>query len=159
VVSSGNVTALSANAANLMVTPIQSNAANLMVTTVQANASNLLATALGWPLSGVINNGGQTLVNTTSTALTNFSAVASTKNFLTQITVWNYSAVDTYIKFQDGSGGTQFWIAPAPALSGSIQTLSPPVKQPTANTATYIAEGATANGILIAVNGFQSTLG
>jgi len=111
------------------------------------------------PLCGygdIKQNGGQTLTGTTSTAVTNLGATASSYNYVTEISIWNYSAVDTYIKLQDGNGGTQFWVFPAPALGGCCQTFNVPLKQPSSNTALYMAEGGAANGIIVSIKGFQS---
>jgi hypothetical protein len=113
------------------------------------------------PLCGfgeILQNGGQTVTTTASTAVTNLGATASSYNYVTEVSIWNYSTVDTYIKLQDGNAGTQFWVFPAPALGGCCQTFNVPLKQPTSNTALYMAEGATASGIIVSIKGFQSKL-
>lgn len=127
-------------------------------TNLHADADGVLISKPLCPFGDIKQNGGQTLTGTTSTAVTNLGAVASTYNYITAISIWNYSSVDTYIKLQDGSGGTQFWVFPAPALGGCVISLNVPIKQPTANTALYMAEGAAANGIIISIQGFQSKL-
>lgn len=96
------------------------------------------------------------LTGTTSTAVTGLGAVASTKNFITSITVWNASATNGYIAIQDGNGATTFWAVPSPTLGGSIFCPAVPLKQPTANTALYIAASTTMNATQVSIAGFQS---
>lgn len=98
----------------------------------------------------------QSVTATTSTAATNFGAVASTKNYITSVTVWNSSAVALFVRLQDGSGGSDFWVFPAPAGGGVTHNFDPPLPQPTANTALYFAESTTASTVYVSILGFQS---
>lgn len=98
----------------------------------------------------------QSVTATTSTAATNFGAVASTKNFITNITVFNSSATDTYLKIQDGNGGTTFWVVPCPKGGGAVITFPTPLVQPTANTALYFAANAAVTTLFVSIAGFQS---
>jgi hypothetical protein len=98
----------------------------------------------------------QSVTDTTSTAATNFGAVASTKNVITEITVYNSSATPTFVKIQDGSGGTTFWTVPAPAGGGSVIQFHRGLKQPTANTALYFAANDSATTVYVSINGYQS---
>lgn len=99
----------------------------------------------------------QSVTDTTSTALTNFSAVASTHNYVSAITVHNaHATTNGYVKLQDGSGGTTIWVLPAPATGGTTHNFDPPLRQPTANTALYFASSASITTIYVSVTGFQS---
>lgn len=92
----------------------------------------------------------------TSTAFTNFSAVANTRNFLTTIAVYNTSATAGYVDIRDGTGGSVLFTVPAPAGGGSIIPFPVPLRQPTANTAlAYDVSGALTTVYISAV-GFQS---
>lgn len=93
----------------------------------------------------------------TSTALSTFGAVASTRNFITSIAVFNTSAtVSTYVTIQDGSGGTALMYLPLPAGGGAIINLPVPLRQPTANTGLYFQVASAATTVYITVVGFQS---
>lgn len=99
-------------------------------------------------------SGRATATDTTSTSL--FAAPASgLRNYITQITVWNSSAVNTYIKIQDGSGGTELYDIPAPAGGGAVLTLPTPLRQPTTATAIFFAANASANAVLISASGYK----
>lgn len=99
----------------------------------------------------------QSVTDTTSTAVTGFTAVASTKNFITSVTVHNaHATTNGFLKLQDGSGGTTMWVFPLPATGGATHNFDPPLKQPTAATALYFASSASISTIYVSVNGFQS---
>jgi hypothetical protein len=124
-------------------------------TNLYADADGILITKSFTSYADIITT-SQNVADTTTTAATGFGAVASTKNFITAITVWNSSAQAGYLKIQDGSGGTTFWAMPCPAGGGSTMTFNPPIKQPTANTALYFAASAAMNTLYVSINGFQS---
>lgn len=127
-----------------------------------ANRTNLVSDLDG---ALIVRNGAplgdnkstsQSVTDTTSTAATNFGAVASTKNVITEITVYNSSATPTFVKIQDGSGGTTFWTVPAPAGGGSVIQFHRGLKQPTANAALYFAANDSATTVYVSINGYQS---
>ena len=92
----------------------------------------------------------------TSTAFTNFSAVASTRNYVTAIAVFNSSAGACYVDFRDGTGGSVLWTMYCPAGGGSVITSAIPLFKTTANTAlAYDVSGATTT-CYINVSGYQS---
>jgi hypothetical protein len=92
----------------------------------------------------------------TSTAFTNFSAVASTRNYVTAIAVFNTSAAACSVDFRDGTGGTVLWTMYCPAGGGSVITSAIPLFKTTAATAlAYDVSGAITTCI-INVSGFQS---
>jgi|GEM_PF-5827310 len=99
-------------------------------------------------------SGRASATDTTSTSL--IAAPASgLRNYITHITVWNSSATSTYIKIQDGSGGTELYDVPAPAGGGASLTLPTPLRQPTTATALYFAANASANAIVISASGYK----
>lgn len=107
---------------------------------------------------GDIKSTAQSVTANTSTAATNFGAVASTKNCITHITVWNSSATAGYVALQDGSGGTAFAYVPCPAGGGATLNFDPPLRQPTANTALYFSASPNASTVYVTINGFQSKI-
>lgn len=111
----------------------------------------------GWVTGQDLQSASQSVTDTTSTAVTGFTAVASTKNFVTSVTVYNaHATTNGFLKLQDGSGGTTIWVFPLPATGGTTHNFDPPLKQPTANTALYFASSASITTIYVSVNGFQS---
>lgn len=98
----------------------------------------------------------QSVTATTSTAATNFGATASKRNYILGYSIWNSSAVDTFVRLQDGNGGSDFWIIPAPKGGGANVFLETPIPQPTTNTALYFAEGAAASTVYVSLLGFQA---
>jgi hypothetical protein len=99
----------------------------------------------------------QTTTATTSTALTNFGAPgAGNFNYVTAVTVYNSSATDTFVRLQNGNGGADIWVFPAPQTGGTTMNFDPPLKQTSAATALYFASGAAVTTMYISVLGFQS---
>jgi hypothetical protein len=92
----------------------------------------------------------------TSTAFTNFSAVASTRNYVTAIAVFNTSASACSVDFRDGAAGAVLWTMYCPAGGGSVITSAIPLFKTTAATAlAYDVSGAITT-CYINVSGFQS---
>lgn len=92
----------------------------------------------------------------TSTAFSNFTAVASTKNYVTTIVVYNTSATAGYVDFRDGTGGSVLWTMPIPAAGGAVLSAATPIFKTSANTAlAYDVSGALTT-VYISVSGFQS---
>ena len=106
-------------------------------------------------LSGVLRT-TQSVTATTSTAATNFGATGSKRNYITGYSVWNNSATDTYLKLQDGSGGTAFWVIPCPKGGGANVSFDIPIPQPTVNTALYFATNDAVTTCFISLLGFQA---
>lgn len=99
-------------------------------------------------------SGTATATDTTSTSLV-ASPGGSLRNYITQFTVWNSSATNTYIKIQDGSGGTTLYTLPCPTVGGSVITLPTPLRQPTTATAIFFAANASANAVFISASGYK----
>lgn len=92
----------------------------------------------------------------TSTAFTNFNAVASTKNYVTAITVYNSSATPGYVDFRSGTAGTVLWTMPLPAGGGGVISNAAPLFATAANTALAYDVSAALSTVYISVSGFQS---
>ncbi len=92
----------------------------------------------------------------TSTNFTNFAAGgAGIHNYVTDVTITNTSATDTYVDLRDGSAGSVIWTFPCPANGGATHSFSVPLKG-AANTALAYDVGAAASTVYISVNGFQA---
>lgn len=90
-----------------------------------------------------------------STAFTNFGAVASVRNFVTSVTIWNSSATDGYVDLRDGAGGSIIATLPAPQTGGGHFVFPVPLRT-TANTAlAYDVSGAITT-VYITVVGYQA---
>jgi hypothetical protein len=127
-------------------------------TDLYADADGLLMVKLNTSLADIISE-RVTDTGGTSTAFTNFSAVASTRNYVTAITVYNSNASGGYVDFRDGTGGTVLWTMPIPAGGGSVIASSTPLFKTSANTAlAYDVSGALST-VYISVSGFQSKAG
>ena len=96
----------------------------------------------------------------TSTAFTTFGVGgAAVRNYVTAITVHNaHATTNGYVDIRDGSAGAVLWTIPAPATGGAHVTFSPPLRQPTANTALAYDVSAAITTIYISVAGFQSSV-
>lgn len=92
----------------------------------------------------------------TSTAFTAFGAVASTRNFVSTITVYNSSTTNGFLDIRDGTAGTVIYTIPLPALGGATINFPVPLRQPTANTALAYDVSAALTTVYISVVGFQS---
>lgn len=95
-----------------------------------------------------------------STAFTNFSAVASTKNYITAYTAFRTDAGSSmaYIDLRDGTAGSVLWRIPLPPTGGAI---SPPYNGPclfktSANTALAFDVSGALSTVYISVAGYQS---
>jgi hypothetical protein len=93
-----------------------------------------------------------------STAFTNFSAVASTKNYVTAISIYRTDAGSTpaYVDFRDGTAGSVLWRAVLPPNGGSVITSAIPLFKTSANTALAFDVSAALSTVYISVSGFQS---
>lgn len=91
----------------------------------------------------------------TATAFTNFGAVASVRNFVTSVTIWNSSATDGYVDLRDGAAGSVIATIPAPQTGGAHCTFPVPLRT-SANTAlAYDVSGAIST-VYITVVGYQA---
>lgn len=91
----------------------------------------------------------------TSTAFSSFGAVASQRNYITTITVYNSSTTQGFVDLRDGTGGTVFYTIPLPALGGATISFTVPLRQPTANTALAYDVSAAITTVYISVVGFK----
>lgn len=104
------------------------------------------------PTKGAITT---SMTGTTSTSLL-AAPGAGLFNYITQVTVSNAHATQgTDLVLQDGNGGTAFWTIPAAAnYGGATIHFNPPLKQPTANTALFVANVTTGASTKVSVNGY-----
>lgn len=91
-----------------------------------------------------------------STAFSNFSAVASTRNYVTAISVFNSSATAGYVDFRDGTGGSVLFTVALPAGGGAVLSSAFPLFRTTANTALAYDVSAALTTVYISMSGFQS---
>jgi hypothetical protein len=148
--------AITANPLNLGAQAISSE--NSAVTTARQVqlVADLVGKLIVLPYANPENfvSGTATATDTTSTSLI-ASPGGSLRNYITQFTVWNSSATNTYIKIQDGSGGTTLYTLPCPTVGGSVITLPTPLRQPTTATAIFFAANASANAVFISASGYK----
>lgn len=92
----------------------------------------------------------------TSTAFSNFGATASTRNYVTAISLYNSSATGGYVDFRDGTGGSVLFTVAIPAGGGAVISSINPLFRTTANTAlAYDVSGALTT-VYISLSGFKS---
>jgi len=165
VVPAGNVAHDAGDAGNPIKIGAKAETSPAGITTVaDADRTDLYADADGLQMMKMftsfadIKNENVTNTNGTSTAFSNFGAVASTRNYITTIVVYNSSATAGTVDFRDGTAGSVLFTAPIPAGGGSAFSFTVPLRQPTANTAlAYDVSGALST-VTISVIGFQSKL-
>jgi hypothetical protein len=95
-----------------------------------------------------------------STAFTNFSAVASTKNYITGFNVYRSDSGSSlaYVDFRDGTAGSILWSAPLPPNGGSNNPAynGPALFKTSANTALAFDVSSALSTVYISVTGYQS---
>lgn len=127
-------------------------------TDVQSDLDGTIITRPQFPL-GDLKSEVVTNTNGTSTAFSNFSAVANTRNFITAIVVYNSSATAGTVDFRDGTAGSVLWTMPIPAGGGSVLPAGAfPYFRTTANTALAFDVSGALSTVTISVSGFQSKL-
>jgi hypothetical protein len=126
-------------------------------TDLYADADGMLMVKLNTSYADIVS---ERVSNTdgASTAFTNFSAVASTKNYVTAISVHNASGTNGYIDFRDGTGGSVLWTMALPANGGAVLSSATPLFHTSANTALAFDVSAALTTVYISVSGFQSKL-
>jgi hypothetical protein len=152
-VDAGNPLKLGAKA-EASVTAV-TNVADADRTDVYADINGVLLTKDHVPYGDIIvtrvtDTGG------TSTAFTAFGAVASQRNYITTITVYNSSTTNGFLDLRDGTGGAVIYTIPLPALGGATISFQVPLRQPTVNTALAYDVSAAISTIYISAVGFKS---
>jgi len=152
-VDAGNPLKLGAKA-EASVTAV-TNVADADRTDVYADINGVLLTKDHVPYGDIIvtrvtDTGG------TSTAFTAFGAVASQRNYITTITVYNSSTTNGFLDLRDGTAGTVIYTIPLPALGGATISFQVPLRQPTVNTALAYDVSAAISTIYISAVGFKS---
>ena len=114
----------------------------------------------GFPL-GDLKSDAISNTDGASTASSVFTAVASTKNYVTAVHVFRTDSGTTpiYIDFRDGTGGSVLYRAVLPPNGGAVLPSSPtPYFKTSANTALAYDVSAATTTVYINVSGFQSKL-
>src|SRR3990167_835341 len=124
-------------------------------TDLYADADGLLMVKLNTSLADVIS---ERVTDTagTSAAFTTFGAVASTKNYVTSIALYNSSATNGFVDFRDGTAGAVLWTMPLPTLGGSVISSAVPLFKTSANTALAYDVSEALTTVYISISGFQS---
>jgi hypothetical protein len=138
---------------------ITSAAAITLVASV--DRTNVHADLDGAVLSKTVPNGdiiSERVADTggTSTAFTNFGAVASTRNYVRAIHVYNSSATDGFVDFRDGAAGAVLFTAAAPAGGGMTLACDTPLFRTSVNTALAYDVSAAITTVYINIAGHQS---
>jgi hypothetical protein len=127
-------------------------------TDLLADADGQLIVKLGTSGADCIS---ETVSNTdgNSTAFTNFSAVASTKNAVTAYSIFRTDSGTTmaYVDFRDGTAGSVIWRVPLPAGGGAnLSQGGQPIFKTSANTALAFDVSSALTTVYISVSGFQT---
>lgn len=124
-------------------------------TNVFADADGVLMVKVGTSGADLIS---ERVANTdgASTAFSNFSAVASTFNYVTAISVYNSSATPGHVDFRDGTAGAIKWTMALPAGGGSVLSSSVPLFKTSANTALAFDVSSALSTVYISASGYQS---
>ena len=95
------------------------------------------------------------MTGTTST-VTIAAPTAGLHNYITSVIATNsHATVNTFVEFQDGSGGTILWEGEAQSLGGGFVTsFNPPLRQPTAGNGLYVADVTTGANVIACANGY-----
>jgi hypothetical protein len=98
------------------------------------------------------------MTGTTSTSLVAAPGVNS-RNYITNITCSNaHATVGTDIVMQDGSGGTTLYHVPAaPNYGGGSINFATPLRQPTLNTAMFVANVTTGASTKCSASGYKGS--
>lgn len=98
------------------------------------------------------------MTGTTSTSLV-AAPGSGLYNYITQISCVNsHATVGTFVTVQDGSGGTALMtLAAASVFGGSSYTFPTPLKQPTSNTALYVADVTTGANVICSATGYKGS--
>jgi hypothetical protein len=153
---SGNPIKFGAKAVSSLATATMVAAADR--TDAQSDLDGALIARPNFPL-GDLKSDATSNTDGASTASSVFTAVASTRNYVTGIAAHRTDAGATpaYIDFRDGTAGSVLWRAVLPPNGGSVQLNSGvPIFRTSANTALAYDVSAALSTVYINVTGFQS---
>jgi hypothetical protein len=126
-------------------------------TDLYADADGMLMVKLNTSGADIVS---EAVSNTdgSSTAFTNFSAVASTKNYITAITVFRSDSGSSlaYVDFRDGTAGSVLWRMPLPPNGGSVISSPTALFKTSANTALAFDVSSALTTVYISASGYQS---
>ena len=97
------------------------------------------------------------MTGTTSTSLV-AAPGSGLHNYITSLSCVNsHATVGTFVTVQDGSGGTAIWtVAAAAVFGGTVVTFPAPLRQPTANTALFVADVTTGANVICSASGYKA---
>lgn len=126
-------------------------------TDMYADADGLLMVKIGHSNADLVSERVSDTAGT-SAAFTNFSAVASTYNYVTAISVHNaHASTNAYVDFRDGTAGSVLYTLALPANGGAIISAGgSPLFRTSANTALAYDVSAAVTTVYISVSGYQS---
>lgn len=153
---SGNPIKVGAKAVSTLATATMVSAADR--TDAVSDVDGSIITRMNFPL-GDLKSDAASNTDGASTASSVFTAVASTRNYITGIHVYRTDTGTTpiYIDFRDGTAGSVLWRQVLPPNGGSITMNSGvPFFRTTANTALAYDVSAATTTVYINVSGFQS---
>jgi hypothetical protein len=120
--------------------------------------ANDMGTVQLWtqPSSWVSGTLTSAMTSTTDTSLI-AAPGANLNNYLVSIVCGNaHATVSTGVNIKDGSGGTVIgWIPAAAVYGGTALNFNVPLKQPTANTALYVADDTSGASVKCTATGFK----
>jgi len=91
-----------------------------------------------------------------STAFSTFGATASTRNYVTAISLFNSSATAGYVDFRDGTAGSILYSVALPAGGGAVMSGNLPLFRTSVNTALAFDVSAALTTVYISISGFKS---
>lgn len=153
-VDSGNPLKLGAKAASTIKAATLVAAADRV--NLVADIDGVLITREGAPGADIIS---ERVSNTdgTSTALSTFGNVASTRNYVTTIVVHNaHATTNGYVDIRDGTAGAVLMTIPLPANGGAVVPMPVPLRQPTVATALAFDVSAAITTVYLTFIGYQS---
>lgn len=150
--ASGNPIAISGTAGNAEPTL----AANGQNATLFTDLAHKLIVAPYANPENLVQGTTAAMTGTTSTSLV-AAPGAGLHNYITNLTCVNsHATVGTFITVQDGSGGTALYTVAAGAVyGGSTMSLPAPLRQPTANTALFVANVTTGANVICSASGYK----
>jgi hypothetical protein len=122
-----------------------------------ADLDGALITRLGFPMGDHISENVSN-TNGTSTAFSNFGAVASTRSVIYGYSIFRTDAGTTpiYVDFRDGTAGAVLWSVVLPPNGGANLASPVPLFKTTANTALAFDVSAATTTVYISVTGCKT---
>lgn len=129
-------------------------------TDLYADADGMLMVKLNTSAADILSE-SVTTTSGSSTAFTNFSAVASTRNYVYHISGFRTDTATTmaYVDIRDGTAGNVLARYPLPPAGGFSITSSTPLFKSTANTALAYHVSSALTSVTVNMTGYQAKVG